>query len=92
MLPEIALPKTMVEVGGQSVEVRGLSRSEAMSLAKFKDDPDAAEDFILSCATGETLADIASWRAATPADAVGELIDAVLTLSGLTEGAQKSHP
>lgn len=89
-LPSIPLPKDIVEVGGDKVEVRGLSRAEVIKLQTFNGDMDAVENFVLSCGTGVSEDEAKEWRGAVPADEAGNLIDRIVELSGLTEGASKS--
>ena len=89
-LPVVALPHATVEVGGQEVKVRGLARAEAMQLARYQGDPDAAEDYVLSCGVDVPVEEVHAWRLSTPSDVVDVLLDTVLELSGLTGAAQKS--
>lgn len=89
-LPLVALPTDIVVVADEKVEVRGLSRAEALKLQTFDGDLDAAENHILACGTGVTLEEAAEWRAAVAPDVAGALVDRICELSGLVEGAQKS--
>lgn len=89
-LPVVKLPRTTVMVGGEPVEVRGLSRAEAMRLPHFRDDPDAAETFLLARGVGISEDEALAWRNESPVDAVGVLVDAIIDLSGLGEEVSKS--
>lgn len=89
-LPVVPLPKSTVEVAGVAVEVRGLSRAEAMRLPSFHEDPDAGETFVLARGTGITEAEAADWRASSPVDVVGAVVDEILRLSGLGDEVSKS--
>lgn len=90
-LPVVALPSASVKIGDAEVEVRSLSRIEARAFFKrYAEDSDASEDFLLSCGVGVSEEEACAWRASTPSDVVDALITAILELSALTEGAQKS--
>lgn len=89
-LPVVALPTDVVAVAGAEVKVRGLSRAEALKIQTFTGDLDGAENHILACGTGVTEDEAAEWRANTPPDVAGAIVDRIIELSGLTEGAQKS--
>jgi hypothetical protein len=82
-LPSIALPTKKVKVAGQTIEIRALSRSEAMRLAEFQKDPDEGETFIVSCACGVSMDEAREWRQNSPAKDVGTVVDSILVLSGL---------
>ena len=83
-LPSIPLPQSKVEIGGQTVEFRSLSRKEATQLGtQFKDNPDAGEAYLIAKAVGGTEEEAAAWRDATPFDEVTKLIEGILILSGL---------
>lgn len=83
-LPTKALPTSTVDIDGTAVEVRGLSRSEALRLSThFKDDIDGAESFIIASGTGVTQEQASEWRDATEPATAGIVIDEVLRLSGL---------
>lgn len=82
-LPISQLPTTEIEINGETIKIRALSRREAFKLAEFKDDPDAGEAFILSCATGDSIEAANYFRDNSDTDTVGKLIDAVIDFSGL---------
>lgn len=84
-LPTIVLPSSSVELGGQSVEFRALSRSEAVRLNDYRSDPDEGETFIIACATGVDMDAAREWRRTTDVASVGTLVDAIVELSGLSD-------
>lgn len=86
-LPIKPLPRDTVTIEGTAVEVRGLSRSEALRLHIEYGEAraDEAEDFILSCGAGVTMQEAHDWRNATDADTAGLLVDRIVGLSGMTE-------
>lgn len=89
-LPQVPLDSEMVDVAGTKIEVRSLSRGEQIRLTKFGDDLDAAEVAMIAMATGFAEDEVRVWREETPGHVVGGLIDEVVRISGLGEGAQKS--
>lgn len=89
-LPVVKMPTAVVKIADLDVEVRGLTRAQALRIVTFKDDPDGAEAFVLACGAGVSEAEAQAWRESTPSDDVGLLVDKILEISGLTEGAQKS--
>lgn len=90
-LPVRALPTSTVTIEGVAVEVRGLSRAEALKLTtQFADNVDGAETFIVSCGTGVSIEEAAEWRGATDVATAGLIIDEVIKLSGLTGEDGKS--
>lgn len=90
-LPRVVLATAEVTIGDDTVVVRSLSRSEAVRLTNdFAGDPDRAEDFVLACGVGVSQDEARAWREAAPVDDGGALVEAILQVSGLTEGASKS--
>jgi len=86
----VPLPTDVVCVAGAEIKVRGLSRAEALKIQTFTGDLDGAENHIVACGVGVTEEEAAEWRAATPPDVAGAVVDRICELSGLVEGAQKS--
>jgi hypothetical protein len=84
-LPSLPLPTDVVEVGGQTVEVRALSRIEGVVLhgPAFRGKPDDAEVYIVSKGTGSSTDDARAWLEETSGDDAGVVIDRILELSGL---------
>lgn len=87
-LPIKPLPRASVEIEGQPVEVRGLSRSEALHLStRFtQDTADEAEVYILTCGTGVSADEARAFLSQTDATTAGLLIDKIIELSGITAG------
>lgn len=87
-------PETSVELPGLgTVKVRGLSRSEAVSLAPLKDDTGALERRILILGLVDpalTEDELKAWYDSAPAGLVDPIIAAIERLSGLGKGAPKS--
>lgn len=90
-LPDRSLKTDIVVVGDDKVQIRSLSRSEAIRIQGFAGDLDAAENFILACGADVTEDEARAWRANVSAEDGGVVIDAICELSGLVEGAQKSN-
>lgn len=89
-LPQIPLHSQMVDVGGTKVEVRSLSRAEQLNLAKMSDDIEAAEVALIAWSTGFAEDEVKTWREDTPGGVVGFLVDEIVRISGMVEGAGKS--
>lgn len=89
-LPRVELPREKVSVGGEEIEVRGLTRGEAIRVRNNSADMDRMEIIILACGTDLPEDEIAAWRDSTPAGVVEPIVDVIVRLSGLGEGAQKS--
>jgi len=89
-LPDLPLPTSTVAVGDAKVEIRGLSRAEALRLPTFEGDLETTENFILACGAEVTEDEARTWRNSVSPDDAGTVIDAICELSGLVEGAQKS--
>jgi hypothetical protein len=85
-LPVIPLPKSSVDIGGVPVPFRSLTRKEALHVTTgFRDDPDAAEVYILSLGAGITEAEAIAWRESTDPTEAGKLVDAIIYLTGLAK-------
>lgn len=89
-LPDLPLRTDTVVVGDAKVQIRSLSRAEALKVGTFNGDMEAAENWLLACGAGVTEDEAREWRNAVSAEDAGTIIDAICELSGLTEGAQKS--
>jgi hypothetical protein len=73
-----------VEVLGQTVNVRPLTRTEALSLTgEGPLDVAEAESKIIAYATNTPLEDVRAWLAAVPAGAVQPLVERITEVSGL---------
>lgn len=100
-LPAVPLPRKTVDVAGSSVEIRSLSRTEALHVTSdFKGaagsgaDADAAEIFVLSRGVGVTEEEAKRWRDETDPIEAGKVIDGILILSGIAELGEdgEAHP
>lgn len=82
-LPKIALPTRELDIEGQPLTVRGLSRAEAHSMRGFGDDLVGAEAYVISTCCGVTTVDAAAWIADSPTHVVNLVLESVFELSGL---------
>lgn len=92
-LPQVPLHSEMVDVAGTKIEARSLSRAEQLRLGRMTDDPDGveqAEVSLIAWSTGFSEDEVRAWREETPGGVVGVLVDEIVRLSGMGEGAQKS--
>lgn len=87
-LPYVPLPTDVVQVAGQEVKVRGLSRAEVLAIQGR--DYEWSDNYILACGAGVTEEEAREWRNAVPPDVGAAVVDRICELSGLVEGAQKS--
>lgn len=91
LLPRKALPTGTVTIEGQVIEVRGLSRAEALHFTtgftegELEDRVTRAEVFLLVKGVGVSEEEALAWRNETDADTSGPLIDKVIELSGLSK-------
>lgn len=86
VLPSVPLPEDHIEINGQTVTFRSLSRAEAMRVStQFRDNPDGAETFIIACGVGVTEEEAAKWRAEIDPITAGKLVDAIIILTGLVD-------
>lgn len=67
---------------GQCVDIRGLSRAEALQLRTLGEDVTAIEIHCLVAGTGCTKEEAEAWHAATSSAEVEALINAIARLSG----------
>lgn len=67
---------------GQCLQIRGLSRAEALQLRAHGDDVTAIEIHCLMAGTGCTEEEAVAWHAATSSAEVEALINAIARLSG----------
>jgi hypothetical protein len=91
-LPVRELPTGRVDIDGTYVDIRSLSRAEALALQDYRGREDEAEVVILVAGTGCTEAEAQTWRESTDTRTAGLLIDAILELSGLVEGIDPKPP
>jgi hypothetical protein len=84
-LPVRQLARDTVQVNGQSVAIRSLSRKETIEMTRFKDDVDGGEIFIIARATDSSEDEVRIFRETTNGLEVDNLINAILKLSGLDQ-------
>jgi len=84
-LPVVTLPASTIEIGGQLVDYHSLSRSQALRLGAFTGREDDAEDFLLACGTDRTVEEAHAWRDSVPMEEGGQLVDAIIAISGLSD-------
>jgi hypothetical protein len=92
MLPTRPLPTDTVEIAGETVTFRSLSRDEVFKLANFSDDPAGAEVFMLSRACSIPETEVQAWRETTDAVTVAKLLAAIAALSGVTANPGEPTP
>lgn len=76
--------------GGGVVEIRGLSRAEAIQVRLLIKDPVALEITTISASTGEPMEAVTAWHATARNDDVEYLVDSIARLSGLSEPVGKA--
>lgn len=91
-LPTRPLPTASVEVYGQPVEVRALSRSEALHVNTgfTKETADQAEVYILARGAGISEDEAREWLGQNEVAEAGKLVDKILALTGLLEDGEEA--
>jgi hypothetical protein len=91
-LPVLPTRSEVVEVDGQEVKIRGLTRHEAFLVQRLTGDGDieGAEVQILAAGTDTPPDEVRAWYQGASNDSVGVIVDAVVRLSGIGEEARKS--
>lgn len=83
-LPVLACPTALFELpNGDTIAVRGMSRSEALQVRAASPDVEAVEKLCLSFALTATAVEVDEWYATAPSAVVEELVNVVARLSGL---------
>jgi hypothetical protein len=82
-LPIAPLATATLEIGGEIVEYRSMSRAQALKLNGLKGREDEAEILILTSGTGCTEDEAQAFREGNDTDTAGLLIDSIIRLSGL---------
>lgn len=88
-----SLPEGTVDLDGQTVTVRGLSRTEVVDLQAHKDDLANLERGILEAGFVDppmSAADVAAWYGSAPAGDIDTVIEKIRDLSGMSPAAAKS--
>ena len=88
-LPAVLPGTATVDVGGIPVEIRGLTRGEAMRMVGHAETPEVLEPELIAAATGTPLEEVIDWYQSVSASAVQPLVQAILDLSGMTEETGK---
>lgn len=84
-LPLVALPEgEIIEGPLAGTKYHSLSRSQAMKVHSYQGREDEAEDFILACGTDRTVEEAHKWRDSVSLEVAGQLVDAIIIISGLT--------
>lgn len=92
MLPVSPLATGSVEVAGQPVAIRSLSRAETLTLRAFDGHTGEAEAYVVSCGTGEALDDARAWLDQVDSATAALVVEAVLDLSGLLPRKPSNSP
>jgi hypothetical protein len=87
-LPVPPLPTDTVEIGGEKVAIRSLSRDAVLKLSGFTDDTAGAEVFLLVNGTGVSDEEARAWRTQVAPDVAGALLVAIASLSGIRSRAK----
>lgn len=83
-LPKVEMPKDEVDVQGNKVPVRGLSRAEFLKISQDSDgDVESAEIACLALGAGVSADEAKEWRENAPAGDVGRVLDRIAELSGV---------
>lgn len=83
-LPRPTLPNGTIEIDGERVEYRSLSRAQAVALADFQGRPNDGEDWILACGLDVPVDEAHAWRDAVSTEVAGHLLEAIIDISGLS--------
>lgn len=87
-LPLVTLPSGEFTEGPlKGVTYHSLSRSQAMHVHSFVGREDEAEDYIVACGTDQSVEDVHAWRDSVHLSVAGELVDAIILISGLGNGS-----
>jgi hypothetical protein len=85
-LPTVKIPSETIRLSdGQTLEVRGLTRGEALSMQGLAEDVLEVEVHLLAYGTDTPLDEARAWHKDAPASAVEPITSAVARLSGLLE-------
>lgn len=93
MLPKVSVPTGTVEVEGQAVQIRALTRAENLKTQNLIDKGDlrAVEVYIIATATDTPEHEVGEWWDNTPSGIVAAVIGAVRELTNPTEEDHKSN-
>lgn len=88
-LPVSVCPRDTVTLAGGEVEIRSMSRAEAVKARLMMPDVEAAEVYSIECATSVSHDEAARWYRDASNDDATKLVDAIYELSGLAEETGK---
>jgi hypothetical protein len=89
-LPVKPLGTATVEIAGEVVEYRSMSRAQALVMDGYRGREDEAEIWVLMCGTGCSEDEAKAFRESNDTDTAGLLIDGILILSGLATDSPKT--
>lgn len=84
-LPAVPLSTSTLTIGGTDVTIHALTRTQALELNAYQGREDEAEDALIAWATDCSTEEAHAWRQAVSWDTAGQLVDAIIELSGLTQ-------
>jgi hypothetical protein len=92
-LPKIELKTETLNLDGNSVTVRGMTRAEALSMNKAiqanPDKPEEADYYVVATGCDVSIDEARVWVDSSPMDACMAVVKAILALSGLGDTAPK---
>lgn len=91
-LPRPPMPAGSILLADATVDYHSLSRAQALELQSYQGRENEAEDFILACGLDIEISDARDWRDNVTMELAGQLIDAILDISGLTRQGDQDHP
>jgi hypothetical protein len=91
-LPNLPLAAATLEVEGQTVSYRSLSRAQALKLSDYMGNMEAQDNFVIACGFGVSEDEARTWRDSTSFENVQKFTDAILELSGLTSKESDQNP
>lgn len=90
-LPKIELPFRKIDVCGNELTIKGLTRAQIHEMRGVDaNDLNAVESRCLAYAIGCTFEEASTWLAETPADVAGKVMDEIFDLSGLADKGKES--
>jgi hypothetical protein len=88
-LPKKALPTKTIEVAGQKLEIRGLSRAEVIRFyVDFSGDLEGAEIYLIAKGANVSDEEAKTWREEVDANTADLLIKEISRLSALSEDGE----
>lgn len=91
-LPVLPLPTATVEIAGQPVPIKALSRADVVRLTtEFRGRPVEAETFILVQGASVSGEEATSWLNSTGTEEARDLVDKILVLSNVVRQAEEGE-